>query len=404
MSENPAYLVMVTADANNNKYYRMIPQGDNFRVEFGRIGGGFQTATYPIYQWNKKYNEKIKKGYVDHTNLVADIIVKEKPKSKEYIDIQNKIIANIVDRLQQMAKQAIRENYTISSNKVTQAMVDEAQIILDNLISITDLELFNKKLIQLFGVIPRKMSKVSNYLAKENNDFGKIISTEQDLLDVMRGQVVQHSVEDEDIADTEVLNNITILEAMGLQFAEITKEEELKIKKLLGECSGQYKQAWKVENIKTQRRFNDFVEKEGNIETKLLWHGSRNENWWSIVNSGLILRPTNAVITGKMFGYGTYFATKARKSVGYTSLSGSYWAKGNANTAFMSLYEVAYGMPYDVYSFDSKYYNFNYNELQKYSKGSHCLHAHEGNMLRNDEIIVYKEEQTTIKYLVEITN
>lgn len=70
----------------------------------------------------------------------------------------------------------------------------------------------------------------------------------------------------------------------------------------------------------------------------------------------------------------------------------------------MGLYDVAYGKPYDVHSFDSKYYNFNYNELQRYMKGAHCLHAHEGSMLRNKEIIVYKEEQTTIKYLVEISN
>ena len=27
------YLMMVTADANNNKYYKMIPKGDTFIVE-----------------------------------------------------------------------------------------------------------------------------------------------------------------------------------------------------------------------------------------------------------------------------------------------------------------------------------------------------------------------------------
>ena len=117
-----------------------------------------------------------------------------------------------------------------------------------------------------------------------------------------------------------------------------------------------------------------------------------------------MLRPTNAVITGKMFGYGIYYAPKARKSLGYTSLLGSYWARGNSSSGFMALMDVAYGKPYDVYSFDSKYYNFNYETLQKNCPGAKCLHAHEGNMLRNDEIIVYKEEQCTIKYLVELKN
>lgn len=91
-------------------------------------------------------------------------------------------------------------------------------------------------------------------------------------------------------------------------------------------------------------------------------------------------------------------------TVHYTSLSGSYWARGNSNSGFMALMDVAYGKPYDVYSFNSKYYNFNYEALQRSCPGANCLHAHEGSMLRNDEIIVYKEEQCTIKYLVELKN
>ena len=137
-------------------------------------------------------------------------------------------------------------------------------------------------------------------------------------------------------------------------------------------------------------------------DIKLLWHGTRSENVWNILKTGLVLRPTNAVITGKMFGYGIYFAPKARKSIGYTSLSGSYWARGNGSSGFMILHECAYGTPYDVHSFDSKYYNFNWDTLQKACPGATCLHAHAGQMLRNDEIIVYKEEQLTARYLVEI--
>ena len=58
-----------------------------------------------------------------------------------------------------------------------------------------------------------------------------------------------------------------------------------------------------------------------------------------------------------------------------------------------------------LYTFDSKYYSLNYDELQKFQKGAHCLHAHAGTgMLRNDEIVVYKEDQMTIKYLIEIGN
>ena len=399
----PRHLVMVTAGANNNKYYDMKPQGDMWVATYGRIGNGSQTRTYSKREWDKKYNEKIRKGYIDQTDLIQDLISTEKPTQSEYKEIDNAEIAAIVERLQAMAKKAISENYTVSSNKVTQVMVDEAQNIITGLLNITNVKIFNDELLKLFTTIPRKMSSVSSYIARDNGEFNKIISREQDLLDIMKGQVVQKQVVEE-TKETKPINDNTILEHLGLEFEECSNEDIATIKVALGSCSDKFHKAWKVKNLRTQKRFDDFV-KENNIkDVRLLFHGSRNENWWSIINSGLILRPTNAVITGKMFGYGIYYAPKARKSLGYTSLSGSYWARGNSSSGFMALMDVAYGKPYDVYSFDSKYYNFNYETLQKNCSGANCLHAHEGNMLRNDEIIVYKEEQCTIKYLVELKN
>lgn len=399
----PRHLVMVTAGANNNKYYDMTPHGDSWTATYGRIGSGSQTRTYPMSQWNSKYNEKINKGYVDQTDLVKDLISTEKPKQSEYKEIENKVIAEIVERLQAMARKAISENYTISSNKVTQAMVDEAQTILTSLLSIEDKSEFNNTLLKLFTVIPRKMGSVRSYIAQDDTQFAKIISREQDLLDIMKGQVVQKQVIEE-VKDDKPLYDRTILEQLGLEFEECTVEDVARIKVTLGSCSDKYHKAWKVKNIRTQKRFDDFV-KDNNIkDVRLLFHGSRNENWWSIINSGLVLRPTNAVITGKMFGYGIYYAPKAKKSLGYTSLSGSYWANGNSSSGFMALMDVAYGKPYDVHSFESRFHTFDYAALQKACPGANCLHAHEGSMLRNDEIIVYKEEQCTIKYLVELKN
>lgn len=395
------YLVMVTASANNNKYYKQIPHGDSWTAEYGRVGSSPQRREYPMSQWNSKYNEKIRKGYVDQSELVEDLIQVEKPKQSEYKEIENKIIAEIVERLQSMARKAISENYTISSNKVTQAMIDEAQDVLTSLLTISKVEEFNDVLLKLFTVIPRKMGNVQDYLARTDKDFSSIIQKEQDLLDVMKGQVVQKQIIEESTDDEKQKEN-TILEQLGLVFEECDKKDIAIIKDALGSCSDKFHKAWRVKNLKTQQRYDDFV-KENNIkDTKLLFHGSRNENWWSIINSGLVLKPTNAVITGKMFGYGIYYAPKARKSLGYTSLSGSYWARGNSSSGFMALMDVAYGKPYDVYSFDSKYYNFNYEKLQQACKGANCLHAHEGSMLRNDEIIVYKEEQCTIRYLIEL--
>ena len=402
----PTFLVMVTAN-NNNKYYKLIPDGDYFNVEFGRIGATCQKARYPMSDWDKKYKEKVKKGYVDQTDLMADLIQEVKPKTeKEYRDIESKAIQMIVDKLQDMAKKSIQKNYKVGAAEVTQAMCDKAQSKIDEINLSLDkmtVKKFNDELLVLFGIIPRKMANVNDYLCNSKDDFVKIMQREQDTLDVMKGQVVQHiatTTDDEEPAGEEPKQ--TILEALGLEFSEITKEEEEHIKDLLGESRSKFRRAWKVTNLKTQKRFDDFVKKEKIKEIKELWHGSRNENWWSIVQTGLVLRPCNVVISGKMFGIGTYFAPKAQKSIGYTSLQGSYWAGGRESTAYMAVMKVAYGKPYDVHSFDSKYYNFNYERLQEAKKGANCLHAHAGSMLRNDEIVIYKEEQCTIEYLVEI--
>lgn len=397
----PRYLVMVTAGANNNKYYRLIPNGDTWTAEYGRIGGSSQTRTYSKYQYESKYNEKIRKGYVDQTDLVKDLIVKEDVSQPEYREIENRAIAEIVSRLQQMATQAIKENYTISSDKVTQAMVDEAQVILTNLLTIDKVDDFNAALLNLYTVIPRKMATVKSHMATDPSQFAEIIGKEQDLLDVMKGQVVQKQVVEQTISK-EPINDKTILENLGLVFEECTEDDVARIKSNLGSCANRFHNAWKVTNLRTQERFDRFVEENKIEDVRLLFHGSRNENWWSIINSGLMLKPTNAIRTGAMFGHGLYYAPKAQKSLGYTSLNGSYWAHGNSKSGFMALMNVAYGKPYDVHSFESKYGNFTYDILQKECPGANCVHAHAGVMLRNDEIIVYKEEQCTIKYLVEL--
>lgn len=402
------YLICTKADANNYKYYEMVPNGDSFTVKYGRMGQpGYQTRTYSISQFDKKYSEKIKKGYEDKTELKSEVVeeVISNNSQSEYKDIENKVIAEIVNRLQKMAKETIAKNYTVNSTTVTQAMIDEAQNILSSLVSIQDVDEFNKNLIQLFNAIPRKMKKVSDYLAKSKEDFSKIITDEQNLLDVMQGQVYvpQHKEK-----DNTVQTNETILEHFGLEMQETTTEEIVMIKNLLAEDANRYVNSWKVINKETQERFDKFV-KENNINnTKMLWHGSRSENFWSIIKTGLVLRPTNAIITGKLYGYGIYFAPRARKSIGYTSVNGSYWANGSNKTGFMAIFEVAYGTPYDVYDFDSKYHEMNYNLLQKFKQGANCLHAHAGasmggySSLKNDEIVFYKQEQMTIKYLVEI--
>lgn len=399
----PTYLIMCTAQ-NNNKYYNLFPEGDQFRVEYGRVDATKTTTYYPMSKWNLQISSKIKKGYQDVTDLKKDLVQEISTANPEspYKEIENAAIKAIVEKLQSLARETIRKNYTVKASAVTHDMVDAAQKIIDALANFSStVEEFNNNLLKLFTVIPRKMGNVRDYLANKPEDFAQIISKEQDLLDVMRGQIyVKH---DDEPTETVEKKQQTILEELGLEMEEATADDVALIKTLMNESSGKFRKAWRVKNLKTQKRFDKFVAENNIKDTRLLFHGSRSENFWSIMKTGLVLRPTNAVITGKMLGWGIYFAPKCQKSIGYTSLSGSYWAHGGSNVAYMALFEVAYGTPYDVYSFDSKYYSLDYNKLQQFCPGANCVHAHaDRGMLRNDEIVVYKEDQLTIKYLIEI--
>lgn len=406
MEVRPTYLILVSGDVNSNKYYNCFPEGDNFRVEYGRVDATKTTKTYPMSKWASQIKSKIKKGYVDVTELKKDLVQEISSANPEspYKEIENAAIRAIVEKLQNMARETIRKNYTVKASSVTQDMVDAAQKVIDDLANNSaTIEEFNANLLKLFTVIPRKMGNVRDYLANKSEDFAQIISKEQDLLDVMRGQI--YVKQDNEPVETVEKKQQTILEELGLAMEEATADDVALIKTLMNESAGKFRKAWRVKNLKTQDRFDKFVAENNIKDTRLLFHGSRSENFWSIIKTGLVLRPTNAVITGKMFGYGCYYAPKCAKSIGYTSLSGSYWAHGGNNTAYMALFDVAYGTPYDVYNFDSKYYNLDYNKLQQFKPGANCLHAHaDRGMLRNDEIVVYKEEQMTIKYLIEIGN
>ena len=395
----PTYLIMVTAE-NNNKYYNCFPEGDNFRVEYGRVNSTKTTTSYPMSKWESQISSKIKKGYKDVTDLKTALVEEIKTDGTKYKDIENESVRIIIEKLRGLARDTVKKNYSVSSASVTEEMVYEAQLVINNLISIKSVNKFNDELLKLFEIIPRKMDNVRSYLIKSTDEIDKVISREQDLLDIMRGQIVTKSTATENKAKEIDNSGITILDEMGITMRECTPEEINEIKDCMKESSYHFSRAWRVDNISTRKKYEEFIKAYNIKNTKLLFHGSRTENWFSILKTGLKIRPTNAITTGAMFGFGSYFAPKCQKSIGYTSLGGSYWAGGKDNTAYMALFDTAYGKPYNVYNFDSKYYSMSFDKLPV---GCNCLHAHAGNgMLRNDEIVYYKTEQMTIKYLIEI--
>lgn len=392
-----AKLIMVTA-LNNNKFYIMQSNADNttFTATYGRVGAAGATAAYPMSKWNQKYNEKIRKGYKDVTDLVTSPQTRDA--SDDFKPIADAEIAGVIDFLANVSRQILKKNYSVALEAVTEQMVNEAQYILNRLAAQHTVAEFNDVLLQLFEALPRQMTQVRENMMNHYSEKAEIIEREQDLLDVMKGQVVYPNAK----AIKKSASDQTILDAMGVTMRAVSAKEAEDIKRHLGRQADHYSRAWRVVNTATQKAFDAYMADNVDCERKMLWHGSKNENWLNILKTGLVLNP-NAVATGKMFGMGIYFAPSASKSVGYTSLTGSYWAGGTSNRAYMAVMDVACGKAFDIYDNPCAWSGITAKNLDRYCKGANYVFAHKDKgMLRNDELVVYNEAQVTIHYLVEL--
>lgn len=404
LSTSPVKLVMVTAD-NNNKYYNMFPQGSTFLVEYGRVGNSVsQKRTYPIGKWASTYREKTGKGYKDVTDLI-----KTTQRNSEYKQISDPKVDKLFEMLLRFSRNSVKQNYTISSDAVTLAQINEAQSFLDemtNLIGkdvISNFERFNKVLLELYMVIPRRMQNVKSHLLQmaKHDDLIRsartIVDNEQKTLDVMAGQVTLQDVDESDAPEK------TILDVLGIEVECGDVNDVDVVKKFMGTDAGELRAVYRVIHRNSRQSYDTFVDNASDKKSELFWHGSRNENWISILQTGLKIRPSNAVLTGAMFGHGIYFADKYRKSAGYTSLRGAYWTGGGENTAFLALMDVHVGKQLKILRHSHECYNFNKSVMQ--NKGNYdSVFALGGADLRNNEYIVYDDAQSTIKYLVQVGN
>lgn len=403
MSEKMVKLICVLGGSNNNKYYHMINTGDgNWRAEYGRVGADkSQKKVYPLDLWDSKYREKLGKGYKDVTELFVEV-----QGTKKFASISNNSIAQIVNRLQSYAKGNIQLNYTVSSEQVTQKQIDEAQAYIDAIVPCIGLgkrtQTINDLLLSLYTVIPRKMRHVDDHLLQfskiEKQDeitlLQSMIDSEQQTLDVMRGQVNVNAAQSQQEDDSK-----SILDAMGIEIKNTEVKDVELIRRLLGGAAHYYKDSFAVVNRKTQALFDNWLKIAKNRHCELHWHGSKNENWYSIISGGLVIRPSYT--NGRMYGNGLYYADRALKSIGYTSLDGACWTGGREKTAFLAVYDVHLGNSYRARRREGWMGSLNYTKLRKLGDYD-SFFAEKGISLQNNEIIVYNNEQSTIKYLVEL--
>ena len=379
-----------------------------FKYTESRIGiqiGVFKPKSHlrSMDSWDSTVHQLLRTGYIlakkermEKKVLKNDMSVD----GSSYAKISDESVRTIVNRIIGFANKVVNTQYTVKVDDISDEMIALGADILKGLsdkvnagaISIGN---FNAELIRLFSVIPRRMDNVSRYLAKDEADIPDILKAEQELYDVLISQLRTYGKS----------SKADILSANGLKMRHVSQDEAKMLRERLGSEGHRYIDAWKVENTRSKQAFNEFCRRENLTDghgIDHLFHGSRNENWWSILTKGLTVNPpAGVVICGKAYGYGIYFAPQACKSMGYTSRAGSKWAGGSADTGFLLLSEVATGKRYDGHlGIDT---SLNFEKLKKIAPGCHCTWAesrYSGFVM--DEVIVYKDCQSTPEYLIEV--
>lgn len=392
------YVKLIMVDENNrNKFYEMNwDGGSNFTVKYGRVESTTQTATYPYSKWSSKYNEKIRKGYKDVTDLVSVKVEEKKQEKETFAAIKDRLVNEFLNLMKSYTDKLVKATYSVKAEAVSQKQVDEAQKLIDE-INAMDAKLvssINQKLTELYMVIPRYMGHVRNYLLP-NIKLDKHMQQEQDNLDAMAAQVSMIKPKTKKELTAEKKKAQTLLDKLGItnmkECSGVPKEVEYLIKQNHGR---KVNAIFELEKPAEDAIFESWMKKQKNKTTRILIHGTRCTSVIPILEIGLKIRPTgNFQFSGKAYGDGNYFSEHMHKSLNYT---------GYDADKVILVYEVHTGNPftYDGW-FRGNSFPLNYKELSK--RGYDSTYVKAGNGLMNSEIIAYNEEQARIKFIIWLT-
>lgn len=382
----PRFLTCVNPETNAYKFYKLDVLDDKtVRASYGRMGVkkgelfGERSFDYPLSMYWIKYYEKIQKGYVDRTDIYltdsADASQEENDKSnkKATAKVDSSTASyKLFQKLKRFAKKAVEEAEV--KVPLSRTIINESKKLLDEMRAASDVDTFNNYLLELIAILQRPVrtgdgTGVKRIMAGNSNDFARIILREADLIQAMEGSL-NHTGRGPIVTSDFTKYGIEVYEATEKQKKQVLEHLSDRLK-------GKVKHVYRVIPQEQQKIFNDYLKEHQIHKVKQLWHGSRNQNWMSIIQNSLKLNP-DAIITGKMFGHGIYFAPSSMKSWNYTSYRGTSWANGNSDCAFMGLYAVAYGATvndesdeFDIcHDMEDKTYNFNLIQNQKPAEGS----------------------------------
>ena len=428
-------LVCATGDTNHNKFWEVsLYDSDDVHVDFGRIG---VTSSKGVHRsvgksfMEKKMNEK-KRGKVNKktgqrepyseidvidSDLGADVSSTkniDKSKLKDIAKKQIKHSSPETGRLIEWLTDVNRHNITDATGGkmtwnvdkglfqtplgiVTPSSISEARNLLVNIADEVakrdwSKRVFKQNVERFMTIIPQNVGMRWTF----ESVFPDVQSVQKQnaILDALDASYVsatavpmtgkKKEVEAPKVFETklEIVGNKRVTDRLDKKFRSSINRNHHDASRM------KLVQAWAVNITNMSKAFDNYGSKLSNIME--LYHGSLGSNVLSILKAGLkISPPSSAHITGKMFGPGAYFSDISSKSLNYAT---SFWGGQDSGRYFMFLVDVAMGNYYiprsSTYSLPPAGYDSYFAQPGKSG-------------ILNNEMIVFKENQINLKYLLE---
>lgn len=411
-------LIKSEVESNNNKWWTgMLYDDGTVKATWGRVGYAGDEGEWPGGQsyLDKKIREKLKKGYTEVKTVGNAVAAKgsgEVVKNRDLHEIaktqliksSNPTLSKLIKRFVEANVHKITANTQITYNSSTGLFATPLGVVtMEGLTEARDL-----------------LAELSPIIRKANfgSDADKLLSRYLRLIpqNLGMGRFNTQSVIPDDNALQKQMDLIDSLEssyqAMSTQpatpNAPAKKQEEVfkvdldvltdntERNRLERFFESSKKRMHGYDNVRVREIFLVNIHEMTNCyEGKTtphqeVFHGTSQANCLSILKSGLkTAPPSTAAIAGKMFGNGVYGAINSTKSLGY---SFGRWGQGGVgDSGWLFICDFAMGnihYPTHTCSHPPKGYDSIWAEAKKTG-------------LANDELIVFRNSQVKIKYLLE---
>lgn len=416
--------ILVDVVNNNNKfwYVELHDTGDVI-TRWGRVGDSGQSKTFPSAGerfLETKTREKTAKGYQPLRTVDGSKNTNESATSKpvsqsslvsiaqSQINTNDTLTSQLVAKLAQANVHQILGATTLQYNEtsglfqtplgvVTQDAINDARRLLTDISDFVVADNYGDA--RMPRVVSQYLMLIPQNIGRTKVDMRTMypsltaIQSQNSLLDSLEASLAQSIVAPKTDTPTPV-EKVFDLRIHRVEDGRIL--DRIK-KKYRDTVHGNHacahlgiKTVFEVENGGMQKAFDSRGRPIGEVWE--LWHGTKIANLLSIMKTGLrVSPPRSANVTGKMFGNGIYASDQSTKALNYAY---GYWDGKRSDNCYMFLLEMAMGKYYTPYSSSESFPKAGYDS-------TYAIGGRSG--VSNNEMIVYKDFQCNLKYLIEFS-